>query len=225
MNKINHAIIMAAGRGQRMMPLTNDIPKAMAIYDGSTLISQGIDNIKKIIENVHISVGYKGAILAQHVIEHNVSSVFNTEGKGNCWWVYNTLLKYLNEPIVVLTCDNVIDLDFELLSKDYFSLGQPACMLVPVKPILGLEGDYIFQTNNRVTELSRSKQSDIYCSGIQVLNPSKVNSLTESTEDFYNLWSQLIKKDNLLCSNIYPKKWFTVDTMQQLTQLNKNPKT
>lgn len=216
---------MAAGRGQRMMPLTNDIPKAMAIYDGSTLISQGIDNIKKIIENVHISVGYKGAILAQHVIEHNVSSVFNTEGKGNCWWVYNTLLKYLNEPIVVLTCDNVIDLDFELLSKDYFSLGQPACMLVPVKPILGLEGDYIFQTNNRVTELSRSKQSDIYCSGIQVLNPSKVNSLTESTEDFYNLWSQLIKKDNLLCSNIYPKKWFTVDTMQQLTQLNKNPKT
>lgn len=225
MNKINHAIIMAAGRGQRMMPLTNDIPKAMAIYDGSTLISQGIDNIKKIIENVHITVGYKGAILAQHVIEHNVSSVFNTEGKGNCWWVYNTLLKYLNEPIVVLTCDNVIDLDFELLSKDYFSLGQPACMLVPVKPILGLEGDYIFQTNNRVTELSRSKQSDIYCSGIQVLNPSKVNSLTESTEDFYNLWSQLIKKDNLLCSNIYPKKWFTVDTMQQLTQLNKNPKT
>lgn len=215
---------MAAGRGQRMMPLTNDIPKAMAIYDGATLISQGIENIKKTIENVHITVGYKGAILAQHVIEHNVSSVFNTEGKGNCWWVYNTLIKSLNEPIVVLTCDNVIDLDFDLLSKDYYSLGEPACMIVPVKPISGLDGDYIFHKENKVNELSRNKKSDIYCSGIQVLNPHKVNSITEATEDFYNLWSQLIQKENLLCSNVYPEKWFTVDTLQQLTQLNKNPK-
>ena len=215
---------MAAGRGQRMMPLTNDIPKAMAIYDGATLISQGIDNIKKTIENVHITVGYKGALLAQHVIEHNVSSVFNTEGKGNCWWIYNTLLKSLNEPIVVLTCDNVIDLDFGLLSKDYYNLGEPACMIVPVKPVHGLDGDYIFHKENKVVELSRTKQSDIYCSGIQVINPYKVNSTTESTEDFYNLWSQLILKNNLLCSNVYPEKWFTVDTMQQLTQLNKNPK-
>jgi len=224
MKKINHAIIMAAGRGQRMMPLTNDIPKAMAIYDGATLISQGIDNIRKTIENVHITVGYKGAILAQHVIEHNVSSVFNTEGKGNCWWVYNTLLKSLNEPIVVLTCDNVIDLDFDLLSKDYFNLGEPACMIVPVQPVSGLEGDYIFHKDNLVFELSRSKLSDIYCSGIQVLNPAKISTLTEATEDFYNLWSQLIQKDNLFCSNIYPKKWFTVDTVQQLTQLNNTPK-
>ena len=118
----------------------------------------------------------------------------------------------------------MIDLDFDLLSKDYFNLGEPACMIVPVQPVSGLDGDYIFHKDNRVFELSRSKQSDIYCSGIQVLNPAKVNSLTEASEDFYNLWSQLIKKDDLLCSNIYPKKWFTVDTVQQLTQLNNTPK-
>ena len=215
---------MAAGRGQRMMPLTNEIPKAMAIYDGATLISQGIDNIKKVIDNVHITVGYKGAILAQHVIEHNVTSVFNTEGKGNCWWIYNTLLKYLNEPIVVLTCDNVINLDFDLLSKDYFRLEEPACMIVPVKPVKGLEGDYIFHKNNKVYDLSRINKSDIYCSGIQVLNPYKVNSITKSSEDFYTLWSQLMQMENLLCSNVYPEKWFTVDTMKQLTQLNKTSK-
>ena len=136
---------MAAGRGMRMMPLTSEKPKAMAPYAGSTLISNGIDAISKYIPEIHITVGYKGAMLASHVIEHNVASVFNTEGKDNSWWLYNTLMKYVDSPIFVLTCDNVVDLDFELLEKDYLESGSPACMVVPVKPVEGLEGDYIIK--------------------------------------------------------------------------------
>ena len=65
MGRINHALIMAAGRGQRMMPLTAVMPKAMVPYKGSTLIAQGIEQIRKHIEHVHITVGYKGAQLAE----------------------------------------------------------------------------------------------------------------------------------------------------------------
>ncbi len=216
MSFFNHAIILAAGRGQRMMPLTNEIPKAMAIYDGATLISHGIGNVKKSIENVHITVGYKGAMLAQHVIEHNVTGIFNTEGKGNSWWLYNTLFKCLDEPLIVLTCDNIVELDYELIAQDYFSAGQPACMVVPVQPILGLEGDYIFKTGTIVKKLSRTEPSNIYCSGIQILNPKKINELTSPTEDFNNVWGQLMTHNQLHCSNIYPKKWLTFDTIAHL---------
>src|SRR5687767_6015737 len=114
MKTINYALIMAAGRGTRMMPLTTLVPKAMVPYNGTTLIANGIDGIRKHIPNIYITVGYKGAILAQHVIEHNVTGIFNTEGKDNAWWIFNTLLKFLNEPVYVLTCDNVIELDFDL---------------------------------------------------------------------------------------------------------------
>ena len=107
--KINHALIMAAGRGIRMKPLTNKIPKAMAPISGTTLISKGIKQIRKNIKNVHITVGYKGSMLAKHVIENDVTSVFNTEGKENGWWIYNTVLKNLDEPMFVLTCDNVYE--------------------------------------------------------------------------------------------------------------------
>lgn len=222
MEKIQHALIMAAGRGQRMMPLTNRIPKAMANYDGSTLIAIGIENIKKQIPHIHITVGYKKAMLAKHVIEHHVSTVFNTEGKGNCWWVYNTLMKHIDEPVLVLTCDNIMELDIDMLSKNYFLHGEPACMVVPVKPIKGLDGDYIFHENNIVYELNRKKKSDIYCSGIQILNPQKINFITEQTEDFYLLWKQLIKQKQLYCSDVYPANWFSVDTIEQLLQLKKN---
>src|SRR5437588_7228435 len=124
MPMIRHAVIMAAGRGLRMMPLTDAMPKPMAPFNGSTLIAQGITRLARNIEHIHITVGYKKAMLAQHVIEHGASSVFNTESKSNCWWIYNTLLKYLDEPICVLTCDNVVDLDFELLEESYLSLAD-----------------------------------------------------------------------------------------------------
>lgn len=220
MTRIRHAIIMAAGRGQRMGPLTDVIPKPMAPYDGSTLIARGIARLSRRIEHIHITVGYKKAMLAQHVIEHGVSSVFNTEGKGNCWWIFNTLMAHINEPIFVLTCDNVVELDFELLESNYRDLESPPCMLVPVKPVPGLEGDYIFHKGHLVTRLSRTDPSDIYCSGVQVLNPKRVNQLTCQEESFYSIWNQLMAIESLMVSSIYPKKWFAVDTLEQLIDLN-----
>jgi NDP-sugar pyrophosphorylase family protein len=222
---VQHALIMAGGRGMRMMPLTSDMPKAMAPFDGSTLIARRIEKIKTVIPNIHITVGYMGAMLAKHVIEHKVTSIFNTDGKDNCWWVFNTLMKNLDEPVFVLTCDNIVELNYEQLENDYYHLNQPACMVVPVKPIEGLHGDFIFHDNNKVTALTREKQSDIYCSGIQILNPAKINSLMDPCDNFYNLWQSLINKGELYCSNIYPDKWLAVDTMEQLEMANQSENT
>jgi NDP-sugar pyrophosphorylase family protein len=222
MPPIRHALILAAGRGQRMMPLTNVVPKPMAPYDGSTLIARGIARLTKVIANIHITVGYKKAMLAQHVIEHGVSSVFNTEGKSNCWWIYHTLLQYLDEPVCVLTCDNVVDLDFDLLARDYFDLGAPPCMLVPVRPVPGLDGDYLFHKGSRVTRISRVDVTDQYCSGMQVLNPRRLNQITREGENFYSVWNQLIEQDQLFVSSLYPKRWFAVDTLEQLAILDRD---
>lgn len=220
MTAIRHALIMAAGRGQRMMPLTDALPKPMAPFKGSTLIAEGIARLAQRIENIHITVGYKGSMLAQHVIERDVSSVFRTEGHSNSWWIYHTLMALLDEPVYVLTCDNIVELDFDRLEHEYRRLGEPAGMLVPVVPIDGLEGDYIFHEDNLVTRLDRHVPAPSYCSGIQILNPRKVNRLTRDEGDFYSVWRQLIEQRALRVSSVYPDKWISVDTWQQLIALN-----
>ena len=187
--EIKHALVMAAGRGLRMRPLTDEIPKAMAPLGESTLISEGIRRLKKEINQVHITVGYKGSMLASHVIEKDVSSVINTEGKGNSWWLYNSLASLIDEPMFVLTCDNVIKINFTSFANEYSSLGSPACMIIPVKPIDGVEGDFIFQNEeNFVLDLSREKSSKLLSSGIQILNPKKINNITKKTDNFNNVW-------------------------------------
>tara|TARA_Y100000588_G_C14133138_1_gene872600 strand:+ start:157 stop:831 length:675 start_codon:yes stop_codon:yes gene_type:complete len=221
--KINKAIILAAGRGSRIWPLTNDVPKAMLEINQTTLIANGIQSMKKYIDSIFITVGYKGPILAKHVIEHNVDVIFNTEGKDNAWWIYNTLLCHLNEPIFVLTCDNVTKINFRDMIEDYFSKGSPSCMLIPVKPVDGLNGDYIFHSDNIVKKLSRYNKADIYCSGIQILNPYIINKTTKKHNNFYDVWGELISMDQLFVSDVMPKKWFTVDTLdhyKKLTSMN-----
>ena len=106
---------MAAGRGIRMKPITNTIPKAMAPIKGSTLIANGLAKLSKYFNNVHITVGYKGALLASHVIDLKVHTIFNTNQKGNSWWLYNTLMKKIDEPVFVLTCDNIFQISFQKL--------------------------------------------------------------------------------------------------------------
>ena len=220
---IKHALVMAAGRGLRMRPLTDEIPKAMAPLGESTLISEGIRRLKKEINQVHITVGYKGSMLASHVIEKDVSSVINTEGKGNSWWLYNSLVSLIDEPIFVLTCDNVIKINFTSFTNEYFLLGSPACMIIPVNPIDGVEGDFIFQNEeNLVLDLSREKPSKLLSSGIQILNPKKINNITKNTDSFNNVWKQLMNLNELKCSRKLLDSWYSVDDPVQLEKASKN---
>ena len=219
--KINHAFIMAAGRGTRLRPLTKKIPKGLIKFKQTSLIANGIKKLKKFIDFIHISVGYKGPILAKHLIEEKVSSIINTDKKGNSWWIFNSIFKSFDSPLYVLTCDNVTNIDFKKIEKDYYKKDQPICMIIPTKPIKGLAGDYIFRKKNIIQGLSRKVKSDIYCTGIQVLNPKKINDKIKSTDDFNILWKRLIKIKQLYVSDVMPKKWYTVDNVDNYKKLKK----
>jgi NDP-sugar pyrophosphorylase family protein len=218
---IRHTLIMAAGRGNRMRPLTDIIPKAMAPYKGDTLIGNNLKMLHKSATYVHVTVGYKSAVLSEYLMRIGVDSILNTEGHGNAWWIHNTLLRYVAEPVLVLTCDNVTTLDVEFLATEYYEAGALACMVVPVKPIPMVEGDYIDHDNGIVSRIQRENPTDGYCSGIQVLNPAKVASLTENVDDFRLIWNELIAHRQLSASNVYPYPWFSVDTLEQLAGLSR----
>jgi NDP-sugar pyrophosphorylase family protein len=210
---------MAAGRGLRMGPLTDVIPKPMAPYLNSTLIGVGIEKIRPLVERIHVTVGYKGAMLAQHLIERGVDTVFNTEGHGNAWWISHTLIRAVEEPVFVLTCDNVTDIDFASLEAEYFAADAPPCLIVPVRPVDGVDGDYIAHEDQVVTALGRDRPTDLYASGIQIVNPARLHALCPGADTFYDVWRPLIARRQLRVSRVQPRAWFSVDTLADLQRL------
>lgn len=219
---IEHALIMAAGRGNRMRPITNILPKAMLPYKEDTLIGNSLSMLSQCIKYVHVTVGYKKAMLAEYLMIKGVDTIINTEGHGNAWWISNTLMKHIDEPILVLTTDNITEIDLEFLLSEYNRLNNPICMLVPVVPIPGVDGDYIEHQNGVVKSLQRSKPMDTYCSGIQVLNPAQVHRLAGDNENFQTVWNILIQNNMLKVSDIYPKIWFSIDTLENLATIHGN---
>ena len=74
---------------------------------------------------------------------------------------------------------------------------------------------------NLVTALSRTKKSEIYCTGIQIINPKKINQKIRISNDFKTLWKRLIKIKELYVSNIFPKKWYSVDNVENYKFIKK----
>jgi NDP-sugar pyrophosphorylase family protein len=221
MREIRHAVILAAGRGTRMFPLTELVPKPMVPFRGGSLIGHGIAALKQHSVQIHITVGYKRADLAQHVIELGVDSVINTEGQTNAWFLFHSLLQFLDEPLLVLTCDNVTTINLAELSSQYFDLGAPPCMLVPVHPVPGVEGDFIHQDGPLVQFLSRTRAAPTYCSGMQVVNPTAVRKYAPMEGDFSTVWDQLISNRMLHASRPYPYEWMSIDTIDALRAAEK----
>ena len=219
--KINHALIMAAGRGIRMMPLTKNFPKAMTPLLSSTLIANSIKNLKKQVKNIHITVGYKAEMLSSYVISKNVSSVINSKKKGNSWWIYNSLISNIDEPILVLTCDNIVNINFLPYFEEFNKLTNCECLLVPALPVKNINGDYIFNNHQGlVKKISRNKKNKYYASGIQILNPKKL-SLKKKYNDFSLLWKNLINENSLYVSKKIVKDWYSIDTIDHLNLFEK----
>lgn len=61
------AVILAAGRGKRMMPLTADMPKPMIPVLGKPIIGRIIESLPDVIREVIVVVGYKGDMIRDYL--------------------------------------------------------------------------------------------------------------------------------------------------------------
>jgi NDP-sugar pyrophosphorylase family protein len=211
-----YAVVMAAGEGKRLYPLTAGFPKALIDVNGKHLISYSLNQILPLTKNVYVTVGHEKTKVMKYLERRKIYNPVDTEGKGNAWWIFHSIFRDIDEPVLVLPCDVITRIDISFICRNYMKTGKPACLLIPVIPVDGIEGDYISEKDGLVRSLSRERKSASYCSGIQIVNPNRICRLVEPSDSFTELWAVLAEKKLLYCSDIYPHFWYSINTEAQL---------
>ena len=62
------AMILAAGHGKRMLPLTERIPKPMLVIVGKTILDRTIDNLFAVgVDKIVINVSHLASVIIEHI--------------------------------------------------------------------------------------------------------------------------------------------------------------
>ena len=109
--KPQSAIILAAGRGLRMIPLCMDIPKALLEVKGETLIERLIHQLHEVgVNNIYVVVGYMKENFEYLIDMYGVNLVVNTQfdNKNNLYSLSLVLDKINNSYIIPcdIYCEN-----------------------------------------------------------------------------------------------------------------------
>ena len=211
----DQAIILAAGRGKRMMPLTRDIPKPMLRIGNMTLIEDKIIRLSEAgIKKIVINTGYLGSYIHEHVgdgSKYGIEIIISDEGDmpiGTANGIRNIMHEFNEKPFIVVNADIwtnylFIDLLNMKLNKETF-----AHLVFTNRPDY-LSGDFNI-TNNKICE-----GTDYIYTGIGLYKPE----LFMNYKDI-EIGSILHKEKNI-SAEIYEGLWDDVGTPERLNMIRK----
>lgn len=210
---------MAAGEGLRMRPLTNETPKPMLEVQGKKLLNHQIDFLKNYVDSIAVSVGYMFDKVAGCALANGADYIFNNGTIGNANWLNNPLVREIDTQILIITCDNLMEVDLHHIAKESFATPRSS-YLVTRECGSEFEGDRIIQTNGQVDSVSPLSDSKTLATGLQVINPGTLNPNVKFT-GFHEVWSELIVSKSLFVSESHPIRWTAIDTPLDLENANK----
>ena len=208
----NFILIMAGGRGKRLMPLTKNLPKPLLKYKKKTLIDLQLNKIiNEGYRNVFLSLNY----LKEKIINKIKKSKYNLNiryiieknrlGTAGCLYY---LKKKTTDPIIVINCDIISGLKYtELLN---YHMMKKSDLTVVIKEFRSQNpfGQIKFK-RGKVTKIDEKPISLTYVNaGIYVVNPSILKFIVKDKYlDMIELASRLMNKKKKVVPYPIIDKW------------------
>lgn len=195
------ALIMAGGKGQRLLLLTKNVPKPMLLLGGKPIIETNIDRLIKYgIENIHVSINYLGDVITTYFDTKEKTCRLNyvreTEPLGTIGSI-SLIEKFENDYILLMNSDLLTDIDFEDLFNEL--LVNNADMIVASIPHRVAIPYAVFETEGREVKKLTEKPTYTYHSnaGIYVFKKECLKYIPKNTH--YNatdLIEEMIKNNH-----------------------------
>ena len=211
------AMILAAGRGQRMMPLTQAMPKPMLKVQNKPLIEHHVNNLKAAgITDIVINLAWQGDKIKAYFkdgSEFGVNIVYSQEVEGGLETAGGIIqaLPLLGESFIVINGDVFTDYDVSSLVQLHLQSGEAHLVLIE-NPPHNLDGDFT------LSHLSPDSQKYTF-SGISRYQADFFNGLEPGIRPLGPLLREKLSK-HLVSTELYIGNWDDIGTPARLTALN-----
>ena len=203
--KIKQGMILAAGLGKRMQPISLKTPKPLIKIGNKNLLDRAVEllvshGVDEIAINVHHLADQikdfinKKKYKAKIIISHEQDMLLDTGGG-----IFNAT-KSFKEPFVVINPDtlwgNAYSSELRDLEDLYFQHKKASLLLVNKN--LSFDSSFRGDFNLQKSKVTRNNNNELIFTGLQILDQSVFNSSKDEIFSMNDIWDNLIENNSLI---------------------------
>ncbi|MDH5547265.1 MAG: nucleotidyltransferase family protein [Gammaproteobacteria bacterium] len=212
------AMILAAGRGERMRPLTDNIPKPMLELGGKTLIEYHLDSLKEAgVSEFVINLAYLGEKIVEKLgdgSDYGVSIEYSREGEAleTGGGIFKALPLLGEEPFILVNGDVWTDFPFATFTNRKI---EEAHLVMVSNPEHHPRGDFFFENDRVYAE----GQPRLTYSGIGIYHPQLFKNCSPGRFPLAPLLRAAMAR-NAVSGEHYAGIWSDIGTPERLYALD-----
>jgi MurNAc alpha-1-phosphate uridylyltransferase len=220
------AMVMAAGLGKRMRPLTASQPKPLVRVAGKALIDYSLDHLAQAgVAQAVVNVHYLADALEAHLKHRKAPGIAVSDERELLLETGGGMVKaqgWLPDPFFCLNSDNIW-LDgprdvFTELSRAWDAARMDALLLVVnhqrAHNYVG-KGDFHLDPEGRITRRRSGRIAPYIYTGIQLVSHRLLREAPEGAFGTMQLWERAIEEERLY-GLAHTGEWFEVGTPQAI---------
>ena len=225
---ITRAMIMAAGYGTRMRPLTNTMPKPLVKVKGRALIDHVIDRLIAVgVTTIVVNVHYMGDQIVSHLAQRKDAEFIISDetetlldsGGG----VFKALHHFKGEPFFHANADTVwvegashaLPRLIETWNPDEMDALMLLASTVTTVCYEG-RGDFMMDADGRLTRVPEGRVSPFVWMSMEILHPRLFDGVMETKFSINPLWNKAIENGRLFGQRL-DGVWMHIDRPDAVT--------
>ena len=237
-NSIRMGVLLAAGRGLRLYPLTRTKPKCLVQVNGKSILERLISSLNACgIDRLIVVTGYKDTMIRDFLEHHRggiaVSYVYNGlyETTNNIYSLY-LARNMINAPFLLMESDIIFQpaLLRKMTAPDRIAIADPAAWMNGTTVVMNRRNRVkAFQTNiPESTGPSVKKTVNMYSFSLpswkQIEKQLKKEISRGKVTDYYEtVFKTLVDKDRIALQGVSfdAGAWYEIDTVDDLAAAEK----
>ena len=214
------AMILAAGRGERLRPFTDSVPKALVEVDGESVLERHLHALRRAgFETVVINLGWLGDKIVERVgsgSQYGLTVIYSPEGDDvleTGGGIYRALPVLGDDPFLVVNADVYTDMPMPV--SDIADDAMAHLVLVPT-PRHKPRGDFDLEEGR----VCNGSTPELTFSGVAVYRPA---FFADCAPGRFPLAPLLFSAADagVLSGSVYTGVWEDVGTAERLQALNR----